>query len=249
MRILRFFFVHGVCVMLWPQAEACCGLFEANAECFLPIFHGNATLAMQAAIGCGVSTVRVPALANQVVWVISTALILNVSNQRMLLEPGVTVEAQRDAFHASDSHMFTIDNVTNVSLSGYDAMVVMRKEDYANASLYSHSEWRHAISITSSKNIVVEGLNIMSSGGDGIYIGGNQRYITTCKISGQLCDSENVYIKDVNLTDHFRNAMSVTGCVNLTVKRSIFAKTGGTCCMSGVDLGEIQNRFLILILV
>ena len=77
----------------------------------------------------------------------------------------------------------------------------------------------------------------------GSNIGGNQADMHQCKTTGKLCDSENIWVRDCNLTDNFRNAMSVTGVVNLTVERTLLAKTGGTCCMGGVDLEpEINER-------
>jgi hypothetical protein len=155
------------------------------------------------------------------------SLVMNVSHQRLVLAPGVLIQAQRGLFHRSGSHLITIDNVTNVTVSGYGATLQMWKQDYSNTSLYNHSEWRHAISITSAKQIVVEGVTAMSSGGDGINIGGNQEYMGQCRATGDLCDSVNVLIRDVNLTDNFRNALSVTGAVNLTVQRSTLAHTGG----------------------
>jgi hypothetical protein len=60
-----------------------------------------------------------------------------------------------------------------------------------------------------------------------------------------LCDSENIIIRACNFTDNYRNAMSVTGVVNLVVEDTLLARTGGTCCMSGVDLEpEINERHI-----
>ena len=59
------------------------------------------------------------------------------------------------------------------------------------------------------------------------------------KATGRLCNSEEIIIRGVNLTENYRDAMSVTGAVNLMVEDSILAKTGvggGTCCNAGVDL-------------
>lgn len=70
----------------------------------------------------------------------------------------------------------------------------------------------------------------------GIYIGGDGAFIDQCKATGKLCDSENIIVRDCNLPNNYRNAMSVTGVVNLTVQRTLLAKSNGTCCMGGVDL-------------
>jgi len=55
----------------------------------------------------------------------------------------------------------------------------------------------------------------------------------------RYCDSTNIHVRDVQLLNNSRNAMSVTGVVNLTVERSLLAQTGlvsGTCCRGGIDM-------------
>jgi hypothetical protein len=96
----------------------------------------------------------------------------------------------------------------------------MWQVDYANRTLYNHSEWRHALSLLGAVGTTVAGLAMSESGGDGISI--NERCV-------------NVSLLDLNLTANFRNALSVCGVDGLTVARCLFARSAGTCCQSGID--------------
>ena len=163
----------------------------------------------------------------------------------MTLARGVHVQALRGSMHPSGSHLFSMTNVSDVTLSGYGATLSMWKEDYFDPEKYKHSEWRHGIDISSSHDIVVEGVTVTQTGGDGINIGGDQALMGKCEreiragsMFSRYCDSSNVHIRDVKLLNNSRNAMSVTGVVNLTVERSLLAQTGlgsGTCCRGGVS--------------
>ena len=87
------------------------------------------------------------------------------------LASGVQVQALRGSMHSAGSHLFEMSNVSDVTLSGYGATLQMWKEDYNDPSKYKHSEWRHGIDISSSHNILVEGVTVTQTGGDGINIG------------------------------------------------------------------------------
>ena len=90
----------------------------------------------------------------------------------------------------------------------------------ANTTLYNHSEFRFGIAAYSSSHLRVLGLNISSTGGDGLY----------------LEDTDNVHVKDVALVDNFRQGMSVISAENMTVEDSLLADTGGTWPKCGLDL-------------
>ena len=116
--------------------------------------------------------------------------------------------------------LLMIEDCRNITIYGYGAKIVMWKIDYANASLYNHSEFRFGIAVYASANLRILGLNVSSTGGDGLYFE----------------DVENVFVKDVSLFDNFRQGMSVISAENLTVEDSLLANTGGTWPMCGLDL-------------
>eukprot|EP00041_Stephanoeca_diplocostata_P032483 m.1041146 g.1041146 ORF g.1041146 m.1041146 type:complete len:1572 (-) comp24157_c0_seq4:1290-6005(-) len=212
----------------------CCTPPAVNAACWLK-HTKNDVDALQAAVNCAAAS-EVYIGGERLHWNLSDTLHLNSSNQRIVLEYGVVLEAQRGEFHATSAVLVSISNAENVTLSGYGATLKMWKEDYSDPKKYLHSEWRHAVSITSSRHITIEGIHANASGGDGIYIGGDGAFIDQCNATGELCDSKDVVVRDCDLTNNYRNAMSVTGVVNLSVQRTLLALSNGTCCMGGVDL-------------
>jgi hypothetical protein len=98
-------------------------------------------------------------------------------------------------------------------------MLRMWRADYANASIYTHSEHRHALSIHGCSQIKLRNLRICYSGGDGIYVSSlRQGFFTSLTI------------------DHnFRQGMSVIEAQGLIVTESVFAFTRGTAPMAGID--------------
>ena len=232
-----------------PVAAECCpaGATTVDASCWLAQTKSTESqdAAVQAAVDCGAAEVTVPARSGGEPWIFNQSVVLR-DGVTVKLASGVQVQALRGSMHSAGSHLFEMSNVSDVTLSGYGATLQMWKEDYNDPSKYKHSEWRHGIDISSSHNILVEGVTVTQTGGDGINIGGDQGLMDECereiragKGYSRYCDSTNIHVRDVQLLNNSRNAMSVTGVVNLTVERSVLAQTGlvsGTCCKGGIDM-------------
>jgi hypothetical protein len=110
-------------------------------------------------------------------------------------------------------------DVENVSLVGYGAAMVMAKQEY------SDGEWRHAIQLRGSRKIVIEGVRIDSSGGDGIYVAGSKKNAYSSEIR----------ILNCRLRDHRRQGISVISSVDLLVQNSRIEGTSGTSPQAGID--------------
>jgi hypothetical protein len=226
-------------------AAECCpaGATSVDASCWLRS-HGEDAVAVQAAVDCGAK--QVVMAVREAPWVFNQSVRLRVDGQTILLKSGVVIQALRGGMHSKGAHLLSLSNVTGVSLSGYGAVLQMWKQDYNDPTQYNHSEWRHGIEIGSSHHILIEGVTVTQTGGDGIDIGGDQSLMDECEREiragssySRYCDSTNIHVRDVQLLNNSRNAMSVTGVVNLTVERSRLAQTGsgsGTCCKGGVDM-------------
>ena len=68
---------------------------------------------------------------------------------RVVLQPGVTLLAKRGAYKSKGDHLLRVADVTDVDIVGLGRPVPqirMWRSDYANASMYNHSEWRHVYS-------------------------------------------------------------------------------------------------------
>lgn len=109
---------------------SCCVLPTVDAACWLSRTKSDVE-ALQAAVNCAVAT-RIVVGSEHLRWILSDTLHLNTSNQELVLEHGVLLEAERGAFHATDSVLVAIQNVENVTLSGDGAILKMWKDDYSN---------------------------------------------------------------------------------------------------------------------
>lgn len=124
------------------EINACCGDAEVRALCFLQSTHKDDPIgALQAAVGCpGAELVRVEVLPEGAPWVLNHTLRLNASDQTVLLQPGVELQARRGLFHSGGSELVSIDNVDNVTLSGYGATLRMWKV-WARFHACLHGPW------------------------------------------------------------------------------------------------------------
>ena len=92
------------------------------------------------------------------------------SNLELILQPGVLLLAKQGEFRGRHASIFTASTQENILIRGYGATLRMRKKDYQRAP-YEKAEWRMGIMLLGCKNVLLEGLRIESSGGDGIYLG------------------------------------------------------------------------------
>ncbi|MFN3421862.1 MAG: right-handed parallel beta-helix repeat-containing protein, partial [Armatimonadota bacterium] len=181
----------------------------------------DATEALQAAIDSGAQKVIVDNTGKP--WVISKTIHLR-SNQEIVFEKGVVVEAKQGAFLGRGDCLFLAALQSNITLIGYGATLRMRKLDYTKPP-YEKAEWRHVLSIRSCENVRVYGLTLASSGGDGIYLGVAKRGIP-CR---------NIHIKDVVCIDNYRQGVSVISAENVLMENVVMRDTGGTPPMAGID--------------
>jgi predicted amidohydrolase len=141
------------------------------------------------------------------------------------LEAGVNIIAQRGSFYSTDSMLLSagcgidpaVKNLTIRGAAGGGSRLAMRRSDYANASLYSHSEERHAICMSEVVHILVVDLEIIDTGGDGIYISG-----------GDHEPSIDVALLRVTTRNAYRNGLSITNARDVVVRDCQFLNTSGT---------------------
>ena len=112
-----------------------------------------------------------------------------------------------------------------MTLKGYGATLKMRRDLFTGGKPYKRSEHRHAVILYASRNIKILGLTIQDAGGDGIMIGG----LTHSSFN------KDVLIKDIRVTNAFRNAISVISAQNLTIDNAVLINTNGTSPQGGLD--------------
>ena len=201
---------------------------EANAA-WWGFDPDNATEALQSAIRSGASVVLVPDMGRP--WLVDPLFLEG--NQELVFAKGTVVEARPGSFTGGGDCLFTIHGQEKVTLRGYGAIWRMRKPDY-ESSPYRKAEWRHTLSLRSARDIRVLGLRLESSGGDGIYLG---RLTKT----GSLPYCENVLIRDVVLSNHYRQGISIVSARHLRVENCLLTGTRGTPPQAGIDFEPNRN--------
>lgn len=184
----------------------------------------DSTKALQRAIDSGVKKLIVDNTGSD--WIVGPVKLTD--NQEILFEKGVIVSAKKDAFKGPQDSLFEARAKENIVLKGEDGVVFrMNKADYQDSSRYKKAEWRNTITLRSCENVTIQNLTLLSSGGDGIYVGilkGNQ--MNYCK---------NILIDDVLCDDHNRQGISVVSAENLTLRNCVFKNTHGAAPEAGID--------------
>jgi hypothetical protein len=220
----------------------CCAATPILASCFGYAPGGPNSVSLQAAVNsCNNASFTIDFVpGSDGVWLLeglpphaagaapnvgvkSTGLTLNASHQTVTLAPGVTLRAARGFYAGQHDRLVAIEGAAGVALVGTSGNLLdMWQADYANASLYNHSEWRHGVAIgDGADGVTLRGLRIERTGGDGVDAG---------------LRSANVDIVDVHTLNAYRDGISVTGVTNLSVRDSTFLNTSGTCCELGLDI-------------
>ncbi|MDD3694513.1 MAG: right-handed parallel beta-helix repeat-containing protein [Lentisphaeria bacterium] len=185
----------------------------------------DATAAMQSAIDSGAKTVIVDDPGFE--YLVETINLR--SNLELVFADKVVVRAKPGAFLGKGDFLFSIRNVKNLIMRGEGkAVLKMNKKDYQDESRYEHSEWRHAIALYGSDDIVIKNLSILSSGGDGVYLGSRG-----CK---------NVLLENLFIADHHRQGISVISAENLLIKNCTLTGTAGTPPQAGIDFEPNHSK-------
>jgi hypothetical protein len=181
----------------------------------------DSTQALQAAINSKVPKLVVDNPGKP--WVVTPLRL--VSNQEIVFEEGVEVQAKAGEFKGTGATLLTAANCENIVLRGYKATLRMRRADYDNPALYERAEWRHCLSIRGCTQVKVYGLTLAESGGDGIYLGtGNQG-----------ATNKGIHIKDVVCERNYRQGISVITAEDLLIEDTVLRDTAGTPPQAGID--------------
>lgn len=193
---------------------------EANAA-WWGFDKEDVTAALQAAIDSKAQKVVVPYMGDP--WIVRPITLR--SDLELVFEPGVLVLAKKGEFKGGGDSLFRATNMDNITIRGYGATLRMRKKDY-QSDAYERAEWRMGVAFSGCKHVLVEGLRVESTGGDGFYVGS----------SGPSRWCEDVTIRDCVSHDNHRQGLSVISAVNLLVENCVFSGTNGTPPEAGIDL-------------
>ena len=135
---------------------------------FKPV-PGNGGAALQKAIDSGASEIIVDDPGFEL---LAHAPIKLRSNLKIFFDDGVVFAAAPGKFKSAGSSLFSGKDIKNLEMTGKGKVILkMRKKDYQDPKRYAPSEWRHIFSFKGSENVKLKNLTLLSSGGDGIYLG------------------------------------------------------------------------------
>ena len=175
----------------------------------------DSTAALQSAFDSGVKKVFISKQKGP--WIVSRSLIIP-SNIEVIFEDGAEIKAMTGQFKGVTDMLMKIRDRNHVTLRG-KGVLTMNRKDYCNKNLYKISQWRHALEIFNSSDVVIDGLTMRESGGDGIYLNAGK----------------NITINQVICTDNYRQGISVVSGENIIIKNSDFCNTSGTNPQDGID--------------
>ncbi|MBR4219977.1 MAG: right-handed parallel beta-helix repeat-containing protein [Victivallales bacterium] len=190
----------------------------------------DSTEALQAAVASKVPKLIIDKMPSP--WILGKTLRL-VSNQEIVFEEGVELLAKKGAFKKKTDVLVELALLENVTLrgEGKGATLRMRKADY-HSDEYQKAEWRHAISLKSSRNINILNLSLVESGGDGIYLG----------IARQGVIPTDIVIRDVVCDGNNRQGISIIAGINVLIENTKLINTKGTAPEAGIDFEPNRNN-------
>ncbi len=222
----------GLCQTIPPNesrlAEVAAGTVSEGHALWWGFNAEDSTDSLQKALDSGLDKliIDVPAIDGKTYsWIVRPLAVK--SNMEITLDEGVEILAKKGEFLGVGDALLRIVNQKNVILRAAKprtATLKMRKADY-HLPPYKLAEWRHALNIKSSENIIIDGLNLVESGGDGIYLGVATRGVT----------NKNIIIQNVVCDGNNRQGISVISAENLRIEKTILRNTKGTAPESGID--------------
>jgi hypothetical protein len=191
----------------------------------------DSTDSLQAAINSGAKTLVVPFMGDP--WIVRPLQLR--SQLEIVFQPGVLILAKKGEYRGGGDSLFTAVGQSNIVIRGYGATLRMHKREYQKPP-YSKAEWRMGIALRGCRHVLIEGLRVESTGGDGFYVDGG----------GDLGWSQDITIRNCTAYDNHRQGLSVISVMNLLVDNCRFASTWGTAPEAGIDLepDTEQNRLV-----
>ncbi|NUQ65452.1 MAG: right-handed parallel beta-helix repeat-containing protein [Pirellulales bacterium] len=187
----------------------------------------ESTQSLQSAINSGAEKVIVEKMPGP--WIVDKIELAN--DQELFFEPGVVVLAKKGAFRGTADSLLTAWNKKNIKLTGPGATLRMHRADY-DSPAYKKAEWRHVLSLRGCDQVIVAGLTLAESGGDGIYLGTGR--------NGE--PNRHVTIRDVICDRNYRQGISVISAENLLIENCTLTNTAGTAPAAGIDFEPNHPR-------
>ena len=150
------------------------------------------------------------------------------SDTEITFSPNTVFKAKKGSFSDINQVLCNIIGVSNIKLNG-KLKIIMNKEEYTTG------EWRHGLSIISVKGLKADVIEVIGSGGDGVYFGTNH--------SANL--PEDIQIGTIIADNNRRNGVTFVAGKNIFVDNIIAKNTVGALPEFGVDFEPNFNTDLL----
>lgn len=208
------FCIFLIAVIMFGNSWGSLAVFDVNSA----ITENEHTVVLQAFLDRPEDTLVIPDRGGD--YVVGPLFIRN-DRKHIVLEPGVVLRGGSGLFPELGDCLISMVNRTDISLVGYGSRLVMPGKEF------KEGEWRHAIKISGSRRILIEGVSVDSSGGDGIYVGSY--------FKAGIAASEDIVIRNSKLWGHRRQGISIISARRLLIEGVWSGGTKGTAPESGLD--------------
>ena len=144
----------------------------------------------------------------------------NLSNMEIRMSPGAILMAIASK-SGGEYNVISVTNSDHVTISG--GQIIGERYEHKGTK----GESGHGIGVYSSANVHIEGVDVSSCWGDGIYVGLAYQSKTSC---------DNVEIINCNVHNNRRNNLSITAGDNVTIDNCQFNNAKGTDPQYGIDI-------------
>ncbi len=144
------------------------------------------------------------------------------SDQAVVYRKGCLIEAIPKEFDSPTSCLFDAFRKENIHIEGNEG-VILSMDGVARV------QHRHGLRFRVCENVVIEGIQIEHTGGDGIYVG---------------YSSKNIIIQDFIISHAYRNGICITGATNVLITRGEIMDTKGTSPQAAIDVEPHEDRVI-----
>ena len=248
--LVSIFFIVG----LHLSAQNTCTLYASD---FITTNNGDHTLTLKSAIqeafkgGCTL-IIDSPNKNNPENWVIKEVFI---EGEKLTQVPGAKIIFKapikalssffifENGLRDAPPSLFVFEECDNFQILGEGNATISMKGLNNQSGLQHYtrtSEWYHGFKMLSCDNVLMEGLIIDGTGGDGIYIDA-KRYHNgqlLCNIKGHY--PKNFIVKRCYVNSSFRNGIAIGSGENILIEECTISNTKGVAPQVGIDI-EIES--------
>lgn len=193
---------------------------------------------LQAAIDSGADIVHIPNLGEP--WIVAPLTLRD--NITLIFDPGTVLEAKKGAYKDRGANLLSARGKSNITILGNGAEIRMHREEYVQDD-HPRGEWRHGIGLYGCKDVLIDNITVIGSGGDGLYIGsGAWTPPQVDPVPDMPAYGENITVRRFTAIDNRRQGISLITGKNIIIEDSELRNTHGTPPQAGIDIEPNSPR-------